>query len=560
MSIKALIFLASCCIWLSLYTAPPPVPSAGVVEREIEKEYEGKALELDKQEPLIQIDIPDEKLEMEEGKKIFIRQVSLEGNTSISSKKILTWISSFLNKELSLKNIYELCHVIDQHYAKEGYFLARAYPPPQNIEKGVLTIKIIEGRLGRVSVVGNKFYKTEFIKSYFNSLLNKPLKKEAFMRALMLLNDNTDLVAGAIFEKGKEFGCADVIIRVKDSKPMHLYFNGNNYGRNLTTNARGGGRFDWGNVLVQGDKFSIAEVLGLPVSALYFTDVRYLAPINKNGASLEGAYLFSKFKIQEDVPLHLKGSSSIATLKFNQALTRKPTLSTDFFAFFDYKQIKNYTLDYLTSFDKLRVLTLGAFLDHFDRWNGRDYFKVQLAAGVPYFLGGMAPVDPQSSRVGGGGRFVQLNVDYDRLQRLPKEYYLYFHGSAQISPSYLTLPQQIYLGGVDTVRGYPLAAALGDNGYYLNLEFRIPPPFFGESKFFKSKMKWKEVLQFDVFLDHGGAALQSIATTFLTGTGLGLRLNGPYGLSFSIDVGFPLSHRSLTTSAFTYIKLTARAF
>jgi hypothetical protein len=103
MNIKALIFLASCCIWFSLHAAPPPVPSAGVVEREIEKEYEGKALELDKQEPLIQIDIPDEKLEMEEGKKIFIRQVNLEGNSSISSKKILTWIFGLENSDFRTK-------------------------------------------------------------------------------------------------------------------------------------------------------------------------------------------------------------------------------------------------------------------------------------------------------------------------------------------------------------------------------------------------------------------------------------------------------------------------
>ncbi len=68
----------------------------------------------------------------------------------------------------------------------------------------------------------------------------------------MLLNENTDLMAGSIFEKGKEFGYADVILRVNDKRPMHLYLNGNNYGRNITTNVRAGGRFDYGNLITQG--------------------------------------------------------------------------------------------------------------------------------------------------------------------------------------------------------------------------------------------------------------------------------------------------------------------
>lgn len=228
---------------------PPPVPSAGVVEREIEKEYEGKPLEPEKEVPAIQIDIPKEKLDMPLGKLVMVRQIEIRSNESIESEEIVSWVKEYLDRDLSLKDIYELCHVIDQHYAKEGYFLARAYPPPQSIVSDVLIIEVIEGKLGNVQVVGNKHYTESFIRSYFTCLQNKPLQYNDFLRALMLLNDNTDLTVGAVFEKGEKFGCADVILRVNDARPMHLYLNGNNYGRNLTTNFRAGGRFDWGNAI-----------------------------------------------------------------------------------------------------------------------------------------------------------------------------------------------------------------------------------------------------------------------------------------------------------------------
>jgi hemolysin activation/secretion protein len=510
--------------------------------------------------PVIQIDIPKERLEIPSGKTVFIKAIEIRGNESISTKEIQSWIQKYLNQELSLKNIYELCAVIDQHYTQKGYFLARAYPPPQDIENQTLVIEILEGKLGDVQVIGNQHYSEAFIKSYFASLQNKPLQYDQFLRALLLLNENSDLMAGAVFEKGKELGYADVILRVQDKRPIHLYLNGNNYGRNLTTNARVGGRFDWGNVLTQGDKFSVAEVVGFPVNALYFTDVNYTVPLNRKGTSLEGAYLFSKFKIEELTSLHLKGRTDIGTIKVNQAVLRRRSLSLDFFSYFDYKQIQNFVLGDRTSYDKLRVLTVGTLLDHFTPSQGRDYLTIRFAAGIPNFLGGLKPVDSDSSREGAGGRFFKWNIDYDRIQHLPKDWFFYFHGSGQLTPNKLTVPEQIYIGGSDTVRGFPLAVALGDNGYYLNFEFRLPPPFLADKKFFKLNKKWKEVIQFDAFLDHGGVFLQSIENTFLWGSGVGARVMGPWNLTFSIDVGFPLNHRSLTRGAFTYIKVTGQPF
>lgn len=206
------------------------------------------------------------------------------------------------------------------------------------------------------------------------------------------------------------------------------------------------------------------------------------------------------------------------------------------------------------------MLTVGTLLDHFQPSVGRDYLTVQFAAGIPDFLGGLKAVDSHSSRRGGGGRFFMLTADYDRIQQLPWHSFLYFHASGQWSPNKLTVPEQIYIGGSDTVRGFPLAVGLGDSGYYLNMEFRIPPPWLAEKRFFWSKKKWREVFQFDVFVDHGGTFLQSIENLFLLGTGVGVRLHGPYGLEFSIDVGFPLNHRDLTRDAFTYIKLTGQPF
>lgn len=553
-------FLPLLALGIPLAALPPPVPSAGVVERELEREYEGRPFIPGEKVPPIIVDIPDETLEFPTGIKVLIREVVVSGNECIRGDEVCAAVSSYLDQELTIGQIYEMCQLIDFLYAQRGYFLARSYPPPQDIENGVLHIAVLEGILGTVAVEGNTFYSSDFIHSYFVSLVGKPIHCDRFLHQLLLLNDNMDLTAGVIFRKGQECGRADVLIRVNDCRPCHLYLNGNNYGRNLTTDTRIGGRLDCGQLLFNGDRLSVAQVIGFPVSALYFSDVRYLVPLNRHGTSIEAGWLYSQFKIEELTQLNLRGRSDILTLRLNQAIIRRRCLNIDLFSYFDYKQIQNFVLTERSSFDKLRMITVGALLDHFDPCCGRDFLTLRLSAGIPDIMGGLKAVDPVCSRPGGGGRFVKVMLDYDRLQRLPYDCFFYFHGSGQYSPSLLTLPEQIYIGGMDTVRGFPLALGLGDSGYYLNWELRCPPPFIGDQKVFFTNRLWKETLQLDVFVDHGAVHLNGAQSTFLWGTGFGARVLGPFGFTFSIDVGFPINHRGQVKDVITYMRVTGQPF
>ncbi|MFA5250617.1 MAG: ShlB/FhaC/HecB family hemolysin secretion/activation protein [Parachlamydiales bacterium] len=545
-----------------LPAAPPPVPSGGVIERELEKEYEAEPLEPERRLPEIEIEVPKEQLKIPAGLKVKISGLEIRGNEALASREIKKRLQqSFgsFDRALSIGEIYELCRQIEIFYAEKGFFLARAFPPPQKIEKGLLVIEVLEGKLGRLKIIGNKHYREAFILQYFAPFKNRAINYDQFLRALMLLNENSDLVAGALLEKGQEVGRVDLVIRVQDKYPAHLYLNGNNYGRLLTTSARVGARLD-SRLFVDGDKFSVAEVIGFPVSALYFTDFSYRFPVNARGTFWELSYLTSRFHIQELKDLHLKGRSDIATLKVTHALRRGRFLNADIFAYFDYKQIKNYTLGRVTSFDKLRPLTFGVNLDHFSLKLGRNFLILRTAFGLPGFLGGLKDPSAISSRSGAHGKFVKLNLDYDCLRKLTYDMFFFLHSSGQWSPNRLTVPEQIYIGGADTVRGFSLASAMGDSGYYFNFEWRFP--FFGlkDVSFFGAKKKWKEILQFSAFLDQGGVFSKGNSHKFETGAGLGVRLNAFWSLAVTFEAGFPLNHRETNRKAFFYLKITGQPF
>jgi hemolysin activation/secretion protein len=244
-------------------------------------------------------------------------------------------------------------------------------------------------------------------------------------------------------------------------------------------------------------------------------------------------------------------------------------LNTDVFTSFDIKQIQNFGGGIESSFDKLRVLTGGVQIDYIDGWKGRNLFLVSGGWGIPGLFGGSGVNSKSDSRVHGGGRFVKLNGGWKRLQKLPLECFLLFNAQMQYSFDKLPLPEQIYIGGVDTVRGYQLAAGIGDHGLYANLELRVPLPFLRTHKIPWTDTTWGEFVQFVGFIDHGQTfghgqnILREIGLVngkkkkkhvhfdraILTSVGPGIRIYGPWKFEWSFDVGYPLtdSHRSSDT-------------
>jgi len=555
-------------------SANKPVPPAGVVDRQIELEYDAKEVDADKQIPLLEVDIPEKTFDMGE-ESTRIQAVKFQGNTVISSRTLRKTIKEFMGKELSMKDIYEMCLKIQAKYAKRGYFLARAFVPVQEIEDETLTIEIIEGRLGAVSVVGNQHYSAAFIARYFGKYQGKPIHYDQILRALLLLDENSDLDVAAVFKKGSEFGTADLIVQVSDNRPLHFMIDHNNYGSDHTSHHRTGARFDWGNLLLDGDMLSITEVVGSPLSSLNFTSALYHIPIYTYGSSMDFSYLFADFKTYRVDDVRYTGLSHIATARFNQALQRTRKLNTDIFTAFDYKQIRNFGNGVESSYDKLRVLTGGGLIDYIDGWKGRNLFLLSGSWGIPRFMGGNRVHSSSSSRVDGGGRFVKLNGGWKRLQKLPFECFLLFNAQMQYSFDKLPLPEQIYVGGIDNVRGYQLAAGIGDHGLYGTIELRVPPPFLRSHKIPWTDTTWGEFLQFVGFVDHGqtfgfGQDILRVwgikngkkekehvhyDNAILTSAGAGVRLFGPWKIEWSLDVGYPLTDKHRSSETIVYFRV-----
>src|SRR3546814_10201633 len=99
--------------------------------------------------------------------------------------------------------------------------------------------------------------------------------------------------------------------------------------------------------------------------------------------------------------------------------------------------------------------------------------------------------------------------------------------------------EQFALGGPDSVRAYPISDALGDRGYHVAVEYQVYAPGFGDKASPFGGRPWREVVQFELFADHGRVSSVGSAgspgRTF-DGAGAGLRFHLPdtHGLDFRL--------------------------
>ncbi|MCH8156826.1 MAG: hypothetical protein IID18_03580, partial [Nitrospinae bacterium] len=84
------------------------------------------------------------------GPSFFVRKIEITGNRLISDEELAPIVDIGDGLEMTLGLLMLIANEVTAHYAQKGFFLARAYVPEQEISAGVIKMKIVEGRVGRI--------------------------------------------------------------------------------------------------------------------------------------------------------------------------------------------------------------------------------------------------------------------------------------------------------------------------------------------------------------------------------------------------------------------------
>jgi len=529
---------------------PPASQTAGGIAQQEKMLEKGKKLEKEiKQKPKKEKGVVTKKGAVEEeGEKVLIKTIKVEGVSLIPEKNIKEITSRYEGKKLSLKGMQKIADLITDEYRKKGYVTSRAYIPPQTVQKGILIIRVIEGNVGMLEIRGNRYFKTSLLKKKIRLKTGKPFDYSELQKDLTVINEAPDRTARLTLVPGKEPGTTDIIMDVQDNFPFHLGFEYDNYGSRYIEKDRVSAIVEHNNLLGFDDKLYL-KLQRSEYDLYRLITARYVVPLNNT--TKVGAY-FSHSKTKLDGEFEVvdsRGKATIIGLFMNKGLIDTENADLRLNLGFDYKNVKNYLLGSLNSEDRLRIFKTGFDLDLNDKF-GRTVISPELDVGVPHILGGMDSKDNNASREGAGGKFLKETVTLFRLQPAPFSSYILWKNQAQYSTYNLTASEQFQIGGPMSVRGYPVAEFSGDKGYYTSLEWSFPPYFipkklrvpFTQDTIYKAS---HVVLFYDWATVHLNKVLSGDKKRrTLKSAGFGFRLNLSNDFSARIEFGYPLGKHS----------------
>ncbi len=465
---------------------------------------------------------------------IRIRESIVEDNKVIEPDDLTAIMKSYEGRELTLEEVRVLSQELEKKYRSLGFF-ALVYMPPQSIEKGELTLKVIVARMGDLYVEGQRYFGESKTRSYWKIPEGSVLSYSELRKSVTAMNANPDRTVRSILKAGSEVGKADVVLQQEDHFPIHAGYSLDNQGVRLTGKYRDTFTLRHNNLLGLDDIFLIGTIFSED-SEVYFS--QYVIPVMDLGTNLVVGYSDSHVNPRGAVESSdIQGISRTYGVDFRHKILDTDTTSVEGHLGFDYKRKKAVILAETSVREILRVVTLGVesqALDETGSWDNRQ----DLSWGV--------------SPHGNGARLTSRRAQtaffkYSFLVRRQQQLFLGTKGilsfQGQFSPDKLTPQEELFIGGATSVRGYPESDYGADQGILTRAEFLSPLPYVGTS--------FKKNVYLITFLDYGygwltdPSASELRARNFL-GTGAGLNVKFLENVSGQFEWGFPVGDNPVT--------------
>ena len=473
-----------------------------------------------------------------------VRSIRITGITYLKADEYIPLVHQYEGKELTFSDLQELAGKITDVYQAKGYVTSRIIIPEQEIEQGFVRLEAIEGILGKNKVVSGRYYKARAIVNRLNPDHGEPLDINTLKTTLRRINHSSpDLNIQATLKAGQNPKESDIDYTITDHHPWHLMPFYDNLGRKVIGRQRYGASLMHNNLLGFGD--TSATSLSFSRGSLGLGE-SYNIPLGEHGTTLGFDYGHSRIKLREELEvLNVKGTSSSYTPHIQQEFIN--TERTRFYGelAFDVKKLHTTIFNNQRfATDELRVLRPSLNLEQYGQ-SGITSARGEVAVGLD-ILGATNGNQPLASRQGAGSQFSSYSLVLTRLQKLPLKSYAIFRGLGQYSANPLVAAQQFQIGGAYTVRGYTEGRLIGDSGFILSAEWRVPCYLIPKDwKLPRTTIHLRDNIQLTAFSDMGAVytnqrAVGSDGNDYIWGVGAGVRARLSKYMVARLDLGMPI--------------------
>ena len=401
-----------------------------------------------------------------------VTRLNITGEHVFSADALLATSGFKPDSDLSLADLRNFAARIANYYHQHGYFVAQAYIPAQDVQDGIVTITVVEGHYGKVTLNNT----THLSDSLANDLLRPVRSGEAVSiapleRSLLLLSDVPGVNVRSTLTPGASVGASDLIVAVTPGSFLSGSVDADNEGDRYTGPYRLGGTLNINDPSGHGDVVTLRALTSF--GDLAYGRVAY--QIQLDAVKLGVAYADMKYWLGKEFSgLLANGTAQIESLYGSYPIVRTRNGNLFFQLDYDFKRF----VDDVDSTDnnsdkKAGVLMASLVGDQRDGlWGGAlNTYSLTFSAGDLTIESSQAlTADQATARTDGHYEKVALNAS--RLQTVADNTWVYLGVSGQLASRNLDISEQMELGGASAVRAYPEGEAYAVEGYVLNLELR----------------------------------------------------------------------------------------
>lgn len=379
-------------------------------------------------------------------------------------------------RELTLAELRGMAAKIAGHYRGNGYFVAQAYLPAQEIKDGKVVIAVIEGRYGKI-MVNNQSTLVDSLPADILIGLNSgdPIEFAPLEQRLLLLADVPGVEVKSTLIPGASVETSDLIVDVVPGRPISGSIDADNAGNRYTGEYRLGATLNLNNPTGHGDVATLRAITA--GSGLNFARASYQMPIGKATAGI--AYSGLEYKLGKEFEgLGAHGTAKIASIFGRYPLIRSRNSNLNVGLAYEDKTFEDRVDSTASVTDKKAQVLLGTLYgEHRDSLGGgglSGYALTWSAGNIDIQTPAARAADEATAR--SNGHYNKLGFSAMRLQSVSPAVSLYAGLGGQIASKNLDSSEKMELGGMYAVRAYPEGEAYADQGYVLNLEARYLLP------------------------------------------------------------------------------------
>ncbi|HKI73137.1 MAG TPA: ShlB/FhaC/HecB family hemolysin secretion/activation protein, partial [Pseudomonadales bacterium] len=391
---------------------------------------------------------------------------------------------------ITVEQLDNIAQSVTDYYREHGFILATAFVPEQEVKDGIIHLKVLEGRLGNVTVSNNDIFSQRTIAASFDHEIGKPVTEERIESALRRINDLPGVRVRGSFSPGHNVGETTLNIGVLDEQAWTSSVLLDNHGSPTTGVTRLFATAQWLNLRNKGQTLSIGALRSEGSGSTYGL-IEYGLPVTDDERGrVKGTISTNQFAITTRIANKdraIVGETDNIGATGTYQFIRSRTLNLSAEGSVTRKNVLFNVEDIPSLSSYQQILVGGVGVDYNQLWDGPQLL-----------FSGHFGVDQGNLMKGAAGGqstdFTKLLFTANLLKRFSihnwltqshtqdqKEEQSSFNFviklNGQYTDKFLPSVEQFSLGGPNAVRAFSVSDVSVDSGAYVGFELFFDSPF-----------------------------------------------------------------------------------